>query len=401
MNSNTLEKSISIGIQVVSFCAYFVLYYILIKLSIILLRALWKISDDIVGIRKRVKPSAKEVILITGGTSGIGLALAKYFYKKGFSIIVTRHSKREPDELVELKKSSELSQDTDKPKIFFIHLDVQSQESIENSYNEVKTILSSNKLNLYALINNAGISIGFKCVWATRNQIKAINSTNFLGPVLMIRQYMPLLMGTPNSRIIQVGSGLSLLAGNGYSIYSGTKAGMCQFMNSLGHELEQYNVQTVTVHVGNLIQNTSILDNCMKNLDEVYREFSKDDLEVFDQDVRNCVEKQASFKMWLESKGKGAKNHLNLNIVEITINKIINILGGKLSSCTEELENSFFAMRSFDRAVCLVENPNNELFSGNWFYDYFSSSFFETLDSVERRIMSSLLHSNLPDALLS
>lgn len=401
MNFNALNESISIGIQVLRFCASFVLYYILIKLTIILLRASWKIADDIVGIRSRVKPSAKEVILITGGTSGIGLALAKYFYKKGFSIIVSRHSKREPDELVELKKSSELSHDNDKPKIFFIQLDVKSQESIKNSYNEVKEILSNNKLNLYALINNAGITLNFKCVWATRNQIEAVNSTNFLGPILMIRQYVPLLMKTPNSRIIQVGSGLSHLPGDMYSVYGGTKAGMSAFMNSLAFELKQYNIETTTVHVGNLIQNTSILDNCVKNLEEIYQDFSKDDIEVFDKDVRDCIEKQALFKTWLESKGEGVKNHLNLNIFELTINKIINILGGKLNSPTQNLEESYSAMRSFDLAICLIENPNKELFSGNWFYNYFSSSAFETLDSVDRGIVSSLLHNTLQNALLS
>lgn len=96
-----------------------------------------------------------KIVLVTGGSRGLGKESALELAKKGFDVIITYQTKKEfADEVV--KEIEALGQ-----KSFALPLDISSTVGFDQFTNEVKNILDTqfNRAKLNALVNNAGIGI--------------------------------------------------------------------------------------------------------------------------------------------------------------------------------------------------------------------------------------------------
>ena len=184
-------------------------------------------------------------ILITGGTSGIGLELAKQLKSSGNTVIITGRDE------VKLKQSQR-----EVPGIHVYQSDVGESTAISALY--TKVIADFPELNV--VINNAGIMRMLNLMRSNDGQhIEQEVDVNLLGPILMVAQFLPHLMTKPESAIVNVSSGLAFIPLISAPIYGATKAGLHAYTQALRIQLEN-----TTVKVFELAPpptGTALLDN--------------------------------------------------------------------------------------------------------------------------------------------
>lgn len=166
-------------------------------------------------------------ILITGGASGIGLALAEAFKQLGNEVIVAGRS---PEKL-ELALSKGLKT---------LSVDMTSEESVRSLAE--KALATSPKLNV--VIHNAGVMINEKLTSKDPSAIALQTiATNLTGPILLTNSLLPHLLKQPASTIITVTSGLAYVPLAMTPTYSATKAAVHSYTESLRMQLSGTTVE--------------------------------------------------------------------------------------------------------------------------------------------------------------
>lgn len=173
-------------------------------------------------------------ILITGGTSGIGLELVKQLTEKGANIIVTG---RNLDALNETKKQF--------PKVHTFQSDVNKPQDIEQLYKQVTTQFS--ELNI--IINNAGImrNLDLQDTSMDLENITREIETNLSGTIRMNHQFLPYLKTKKSSAIVNISSGLAFVPFPISPIYSATKSGIHAYSQVLRLQLKNTGVKVFEV----------------------------------------------------------------------------------------------------------------------------------------------------------
>lgn len=173
-------------------------------------------------------------ILITGGTSGIGLELVKQLLPKGANIIVTG---RNLDTLSETKKKF--------PNVHTFQSDVSKPKDIEQLYEQVTTQFP--ELNI--IINNAGImrNIDLQETSLDLENITREIETNLSGTIRMNHQFLPHLKTKKSAAIVNISSGLAFVPFPTSPVYSATKSGIHAYTQILRLQLKNTNVQVFEV----------------------------------------------------------------------------------------------------------------------------------------------------------
>lgn len=169
-------------------------------------------------------------ILITGGTSGIGLEFVKQFSELGATIIVTG---RKAEALQETKKQF--------PGVHTFQSDVSKADDIKNLYEQVTREFPG--LNI--LINNAGL-MRLIDLQDQRLDLENINreiATNLTGTVQMVHQFLPHLVQQKSAAIVNVSSGIAFMPYSAAPVYSATKAGVRAYTQALRLQLEDTRVK--------------------------------------------------------------------------------------------------------------------------------------------------------------
>ncbi|OLP59433.1 oxidoreductase [Xaviernesmea oryzae] len=158
-------------------------------------------------------------ILITGGTSGIGRALAERFQAAGNTVIIAGRRQGLIDEVVAAN-----------PGMRGYTLDIDSTAGIESFANDV--LAQNPELNV--LINNAGI-MRFEDAAAVRDlaDAEATITTNLLGPIRLTNALVGHLKSRPDAAIVNVTSGLAFVPLVATPTYSATKAALHSYTVSL------------------------------------------------------------------------------------------------------------------------------------------------------------------------
>ncbi len=158
-------------------------------------------------------------ILLTGGSSGIGRALAQRFYDLGNDVIVTGRRHAALEETL-----------AGRERMRAVLLDIADQEAIRDFVRH----LSSTGSKINVLINNAGI-MPLEDVSGPRDlaDAKLVIETNLLGPIRLIDKLLPQLVSQPDPVIINVTSGLAFQPTTRAPTYSATKAALHSYTVSL------------------------------------------------------------------------------------------------------------------------------------------------------------------------
>jgi len=172
----------------------------------------------------------QSTILITGGTSGIGLELVKQLFQLGATIIVTG---RNLDALNETKKKF--------PGVHTFQSDVSKPTEIKKLYQDVVSRFP--KLNM--VINNAGL-MRLIDLQDTDRGLEDINTeiaTNLSGTIQMVQQFLPHLLRQTSAAIVNVSSAIAFMSYSSAPVYSAAKAGVHAYTQALRLQLADTNVK--------------------------------------------------------------------------------------------------------------------------------------------------------------
>lgn len=169
-------------------------------------------------------------ILITGGTSGLGLEFAKQLIDFGNTVLVTG---RDLSKLEKTKKAL--------PKAHFFQSDVSNPKAINELYEKVITQFP----NLNVLINNAGEmrKINLHNASDDLEDITKEIEINLSGPIRMVQQFLPHLKMKKSAAILNVTSGISLVPFPISPIYGASKSGLRSYTKSLRIQMKDTNIK--------------------------------------------------------------------------------------------------------------------------------------------------------------
>jgi uncharacterized oxidoreductase len=174
---------------------------------------------------------AGKTILITGGTSGIGLELAKQLLQRGNVVIVTGRDQRKLDAA--------------RQALLGLH-GFQSEASDPTAILALRDAVLARFPALDTLVNNAGIMRNLN-LNQDRDLLDVTREieTNLCGPVRMVQAFLPHLRTRKDGLIVNVSSGLAFVPMPISPVYCATKAAIHSFSQSLRAQLARTPVTVV------------------------------------------------------------------------------------------------------------------------------------------------------------
>ena len=171
-------------------------------------------------------------ILITGGGSGIGRALAHAFHDRGNRVIVTGRRKDALDETAAGREG-----------VSTHVLDVKDAGAVSAFAAEATRTYPE----LNVLINNAGVMLAEDLTAEPVDlaKVETTIATNLLGPIRLTAALLPHLKAQPAATVVNVSSGLAFVPLALTPTYSATKAALHSWSQSLRRQLEGGSVQVV------------------------------------------------------------------------------------------------------------------------------------------------------------
>lgn len=168
-------------------------------------------------------------ILVTGGASGLGLALTKRFLEAGDRVVVGDLAQDRPDGL-----PSDAA---------YIRLDVRSQQDWDAAMAWVKDTWGG----LDILVNNAGVATGGRIDIEALADWERVLDINLLGVVRGCQSVTPLFKAQRHGHLVNVASLAGLVHGPGMASYNATKAGVVAVSETLLAELAPWGVAVSVV----------------------------------------------------------------------------------------------------------------------------------------------------------
>jgi 3-dehydrosphinganine reductase len=183
---------------------------------------------------------SNKLTLITGGSSGIGLALANLIVAEGGNVAILA---RRENLLADAEK--EISQHKVNPdqKIFTIAADIANEEQVSEALGKFK---ADNGLP-DIVINSAGVAHPGKFTTMKPEIYHWMMDVNYFGTVNVLRSFVPEMEQRRAGTIVNISSMAGILGVYGYSAYGASKFAVTGFTDVLRSELKPYNVQVSIV----------------------------------------------------------------------------------------------------------------------------------------------------------
>ncbi|WP_445713958.1 SDR family oxidoreductase [Flavobacterium sp.] len=175
---------------------------------------------------------SKQIVLITGGSSGIGLALAKKFVENDNTVIITG---RNLSKLETVKKEF--------PNIHIFQSDVTDDAEVRMLADDIQE--KHNGIDI--LINNAGIMNLVNAGNEENDLQKQMQEIeiNFNSPIRLLHYFLPQLKKSKNAVLVNVSSGLAYVPFAQAPTYSGTKSALHFWTQGIRPQLQPHNIKVV------------------------------------------------------------------------------------------------------------------------------------------------------------
>jgi uncharacterized oxidoreductase len=171
-------------------------------------------------------------ILITGGGSGIGRALAEQFHKRGNQVIIAGRRQGALDAATAAN-----------PGMKSLVFNIEDPGSIAAAAQK----LTADFPKLNAVLNNAGIMRPEDVKKGDPSDAEAIVTTNLLGPIRLTAALMPHLLKQPLATILNVSSGLAFVPLAMTPTYCATKAAIHSYTESLRYQLKDTAIKVLEI----------------------------------------------------------------------------------------------------------------------------------------------------------
>jgi NAD(P)-dependent dehydrogenase (short-subunit alcohol dehydrogenase family) len=176
-----------------------------------------------------------KVVLITGGSSGIGKSIGEFLYQKGFMVYGTsRNPEKNPDSIFPL-----------------VMLDVRDVSSIEKAVASI--IEKTGRIDI--VINNAGVGITGPIEEIPSAEIKNHFETNFFGPIEVIKAVLPQMRTQHSGLIINITSIAGYMGLPYRGIYSAAKGALELLTEALRMETKSFGIHITNVAPGDFATN--------------------------------------------------------------------------------------------------------------------------------------------------
>ena len=167
-----------------------------------------------------------DTILITGASRGLGANFAKVLANDGFRIIGIGRNRINLEKVISNLPNQQLNH-------HFFELDITDEDCVNKQLSN---------LNLYGLINNAGIANTKLLHKETYSELSNIIDTNLLGSLNVSNAIIPKMIINKRGKIINIASTLGYRPLSYVGAYSATKAALIQVTKSQSIELARYNI---------------------------------------------------------------------------------------------------------------------------------------------------------------
>ena len=176
-----------------------------------------------------------KVVLITGGSSGIGKSIGEFLHQKGFVVYGTS---RNPERVLN--------------SVFpLITLDVRNTDSIQAAV--AKIIATSGRLDI--VINNAGVGITGPLEEIPTAEIRNNFETNFFGPIEVMKAVLPQMRSQKSGLIINITSIAGYMGLPYRSVYSASKGALELITEALRMEVKSMGIKITNVAPGDFATN--------------------------------------------------------------------------------------------------------------------------------------------------
>jgi len=188
---------------------------------------------------------ADRVVLVTGCSSGIGLALAREYQRAGCRTLATA---RRPESVEVLEKEG----------FEALRLDVDDEASRLAAVEDA--LARAGRIDV--LVNNAGTSLFGPLAELPLDDVRRMLETNFVGPLALCQAVFPHMAERRSGRIVNVGSMVGVVPTPWVGAYAGAKAGLHAMSEALRVELAPFGIDVVLVQPGGVRSEVSAKAPC-------------------------------------------------------------------------------------------------------------------------------------------
>lgn len=184
--------------------------------------------------------SKAKFALVTGASSGIGLAISRILAAKGYSLVMVSNQ-AEPLQILAKEFSEKFGVDCIP---FFADL------SLPESGEELFHFTQQNNLRIEILVNNAGILLFGELAHLAPGQSERIINLHIFTPVKLCRLYSEIMLQNRMGMILNISSISAVMPYPGISLYGPTKTFIRYFSRAIRHELLPYGVSVTCAMPG-------------------------------------------------------------------------------------------------------------------------------------------------------
>jgi len=249
----------------------------------------------------------KKSILITGASSGMGLANTILFAQKNYQVFATYRSSKDEEQLKKIKN------------VHPVKMDVTNTADIQRAFQQVSNIVG--KDGLFALINNAGIMYTAPFEYADEERARQMIEVNLMAPFKITQTFIPLLKkhnanNSIKARVINIASWAGYIGQPFIPFYNASKAGLIGLSESMYYDLGLLDIHVVLASPG--VTRTSMLTKATQDGDDNLQALPK--------------EGQVFYKPYLEHRkamGESSGNSKLLPTADVVAKKLFKIVESK------------------------------------------------------------------------
>ena len=249
----------------------------------------------------------KKTILITGASSGMGMANTILFAQNNYQVFATYRNSKDEEKLKKIKN------------VHPIKMEVTNTDDIQQAFQKISNIVGNN--GLYAIINNAGIMYTAPFEYADEERARQMIEVNLMAPFKITQTFIPLLKkhnanNDIKARVINIASWAGYIGQPFIPFYNASKAGLIGLSESMYYDLGLLDIHVVLASPG--VTRTSMLGKATQDGDDNLNALPKDG--------------QLFYKPYLDHRkamGESSGNSKLLPTAEVVAKKLLKIVESK------------------------------------------------------------------------